>query len=265
MTNDAKLWRQGDDYEPYVGRWSRPVVREFVAWLGVADGARWLDVGCGTGALTETVLALAAPAAITGIDQSADFVAFARGTNTDSRANFAVADAVALPFAAGELDAVGSGLVLNFIPAPARSVAEMARVLRPGGTVGLYVWDYAGEMQMLREFWDAAVARDPAARALDEGERFGALCQPAALATLLRDAGLNEVDTRVIDVPTRFANFDDFWTPFLRAQAPAPHYLMSLSDAAREALRDDLRQRLPIAADGSISLVARAWAVQGRR
>lgn len=263
--NAMQLWRQGDDYEPFVGRWSRLVAREFVPWLGVANGVHWLDIGCGTGPLTETILSLAAPESVVGVDLSADFVAFARSRSDDPRASFAVADAIDLPLPDGAVDAAVSGLVLNFVPDPTAAVREMARVLRPGGTLGIYLWDYAGEMQMLRHFWDAAVAQQSAALPHDEGVRFGALCQPTALDLLLREAGLTNIATTAIDVPTRFASFDDYWVPFLRAQAPAPAHVASLTDEDRGALRESLRQRLPIAADGAISLIARAWAVQGRR
>jgi hypothetical protein len=119
-------------------------------------------------------------------------------------------------------------------------------------------------MQLIRCFWDAAVALDPDARALDEGERFP-LCQPHALEALFRDAGLGEVEARSIVVPTLFTDFDDFWQPFLGAQGPAPAYVASLADADRDALRERLRAALPAGADGSIALSARAFAVRGRR
>jgi SAM-dependent methyltransferase len=154
-------------------------------------------------------------------------------------------------------------LVLNFIPDPARALAEMRRVVKPGGTVAAYVWDYAGDMQLMRYFWDAAAALDPGALELDVGRRFP-VCRPEPLGALFRGAGLAGVDTRPIDVPTRFRDFDDYWTPFLGGQAPAPGYCMSLSEAGRAALRELLRAKLPRAPDGSIPLIARAWAVRGR-
>lgn len=257
------LWQGGEAYETYVGRWSRVVAREFVPWLGVAEGAAWLDVGSGTGALTETILGLTAPREVVGVDQSAAFVGHARERVADPRARFATGDATALPVASGAFEAAVSGLVLNFVPEPARMAAEMARAVRPRGIVGLYVWDYAGEMQMMRRFWDAAAELDPAAREHDEGVRSGALCRPAALAALFGDAGLDGIETRAIDAPTRFADFDDFWEPFLVAQAPAPRYAMSLPEGNRAALRESIRERLPTADDGSVSLIARAWAVRG--
>src|SRR5260370_36436420 len=141
-------------------------------------------------------------------------------------------------------------------------LAEMARALRPGGVAGLYVWDYAGEMQLLRHFWDAAVALDGAARTLDEGVRFP-MCQPKALAEMVQVAGFARVATRAIDAPTVFHDFDDYWAPFLSVEGPAPGYVTSLDVAGRTALRERIRTSLPIAADGSIVLRPRAWAVRG--
>jgi SAM-dependent methyltransferase len=264
MAERVEVWAAGDAYEPYVGRWSRPVAREFLAWLAVGRGGDWLDVGCGTGALTQTVLAVADPAAVLGVDASPGFVAYARAHAGDRRARFAVADARRLPAPDDGMDAAVSGLVLNFVPEPDLAAGEMARVTRPGGRVAAYVWDYADGMELIRRFWESAAALDPGAADLDEGRRFE-LCRPEALARLLAGAGLVEVETRPIEVSTRFQDFDDYWTPFLGGQGPAPGYAMSLDAERRDALREALRARLPAAADGSIALRARAWAVKGTR
>ena len=260
----ADVWASGAAYEPYVGRWSRLVAREFLAWLGIAPGAEWLDIGCGTGALTEAILDRAAPARVRAIDASAGYVAYARAHTPNSRATFAVADARAVPWAAAAADAVVSGLVLNFVPQPDVALGEWARVARRGGVVAAYVWDYAEGMQLMRHFWDAAVALDPAAAALDEGRRFP-LCQPAALEALWRDAALRDVAVRALVVQTPFRDFDDYWKPFLGGQGPAPSYAMTLDPERRERLRERTRAGLPIAADGTIAIEARAWAVRGIR
>ncbi len=260
----GEVWTVGAAYESYVGRWSRLVAGELLRWLGVPAGARWLDVGCGTGTLAQAVLAHAAPRGVLGVDRSRGFVAHARARTADARVAFQVADAGALPVSDGGFDAVVSGLVLNFVPEPERMVAEMARAARPGGVVALYVWDYAAGMELMRRFWDAAKALDPRAAALDEGVRFP-VCAPAPLEALFTFAGLAAVETRAIDVQTPFRDFDDLWSPFLGGQGPAPGYVASLPEERRVALREALRTSLPMATDGSIPLAARAWAVRGSR
>jgi len=257
-------WKAGDLYEPYVGRWSRCVADAFVAWIAVLPNADWADLGCGTGALSEAILARTQPASIRGFDPSAGFLQFARRRLDHPTVTFAVADAQSLPLASDGLDATVAGLVINFVPDPLAAAREMARVTRRGGTVAAYVWDYGGKMELMRFFWDAAVALDPAAEALDEGRRFP-MCRPEALRELFVDAGLRDVATRPIDIATNFASFDDFWSPFLGGQGPAPSYAMSLGDDRRRALRERIRSALPLRADGSIHLVARAWAVRGRK
>jgi SAM-dependent methyltransferase len=258
------VWNDAEVLERYVGRWSRLVAAEFVAWLEVSPGARWLDVGCGSGALTETVLAAADPAAVTGVDTSDAFVEYAAGRVTDPRASFSVGDAQALDLPDGSFDAVASSLVLNFLPDPDRGVSEMRRVVRPGGVVAGYVWDYAGEMQLMRRFWDVALELDPAVAELDEGRRMRG-CNPDDLEALFTGAGLEAVASRAIEVPTVFADFDDYWTPFEGGQGPAPGYCVSLPADRREALRERLRETLPTGPDGAIHLIARAWAVRGSR
>jgi len=228
----------------------------------MARGSRWLDIGCGTGALSEAILRDTAPAAVSGVDPSAGFIAYAREQVADVRVAFEVADAQTLPFVDDHFDAVVSGLALNFIPSPERALTEMVRVVRPGGTVAAYVWDYAGEMQLMRWFWDAVAALHSDGPDLDEAHRFP-LCRPEPLERLFQAAGLKSVGVRSIDVPTVFRDFDDYWGPFLGGQGAAPSYAMSLSEQRRVALREHLRASILTAADGSIRLIARAWAVRG--
>ena len=259
------VWGKAGAYEAYVGRWSRPVGREFLAWLNVPAGRRWLDVGSGTGALSGLILELASPEAVVGVDRTEGFVEFARSQITDSRAQFMTGDATQLPVETSSFDAVVSGLVLNFVPDPEAAVGEFARVSTPDAVIGAYVWDYSDGMQLQRHFWDAATELDQAAAELDEGNRFDSVCSPERLSALFRTAGLLDVETRAIVVPTVFRDFDDYWSPFLGGTGPAPNYAMGLDDDRRAALRERIRARLPVAADGTIPLTARAWAVKGMR
>ncbi len=260
----SDVWADGDLYEPYVGRWSRQVAKAFLDWLAVPEEKAWLDLGCGTGALTQTIIETANPASVIGMDTSPDYTEYAKARIASPRARFEVGDARSLPMDTASLDAAVSGLVLNFVPRPPRAVAEMARVVRPGAVVAAYVWDYAGKMELMRYFWNAAVALDASAIDLDEGRRFP-ICQPTPLAELFTQAGLDEVEVRAIDVATDFHDFDDYWSPFLGGQGPAPGYAVSLSDDRRAVLQERIRSELPISKDGSIHLIARAWAVRGRK
>ncbi len=263
MREPAKeTWDSASPYERYVGRWSRSVASEFLAWLAVPSGQTWGDVGCGTGALVEAILTLAEPSAVLAIDRAQAFLAEAQRSITDPRVRFELADATALPWARAACDVTVSGLVLNFVPDPGAMVREMVRVTRPKGRVAAYVWDYAGGMQMMRQFWDAAAELNPGDAALDQAERFP-VCQPEPLKTLFRDAGLSALEIHAIDIPSVFRNFDDYWRPFLGKQGAAPTYLASLDSEQRDRIREVLRARLVPSADGSIALSARAWAVQG--
>ncbi len=138
----------------------------------------------------------------------------------------------------------------------------MARVAKAGGRVAAYVWDYAKGMRMMRHFWDAARSLDAGASAMDEGSRFG-ICQPGPLEQIFAASGLEHVEVGPIGIPTTFADFDDYWTPFLGGQGSAPGYVASLNEKQRRTLREHVRSGLPVAPDGSISLTARAWAVRG--
>jgi SAM-dependent methyltransferase len=256
-------WADSVAYEAYIGRWSRLVAGAFIHWLAIESDQRWLDVGCGSGALVQAILDQMQPRDIKGVDSSTGFIRFLRETFHHPQVSFDVADAQSLPFEPDQYDVAVSGLVLNFLPDPAAAVREMVRVTHSRGTVAAYVWDYAGQMQLIRHFWDAAVALDPSIRERDQSERFP-LCQPDALRTLFEGAGLHHVAVRAIEIETTFRDFDDYWTPFLAGQGPAPSYAVSLSEEARALLRERIRSSLPFAVDGSITLLARAWAVHGR-
>lgn len=258
-------WDAGSAYEPYVGRWSRRLAPRFLAWARVPRGARVLDVGCGTGALSEAALDEHDAVEVVGVDASDAFLATAATRLTGRPFRAMKGDAQDLRFDDAAFDAAVSGLVLNFLGDPLAAVSRMRRATRHGGVVAAYVWDYAGRMELMRHLWDAAVALDPTrAGPLDEGARFP-LCQPEALDELFRGAGLRDVETSALDLPTPFQDFDDYWRPFLGGQGPAPTYVTSLTEAERKRLRETVRARLPIEKDGSIPLVARAFAVRGVR
>jgi SAM-dependent methyltransferase len=255
-------WSDGSAYEGYVGRWSRRIAERFVPWVGVARGGSWVDVGCGTGILTRAILDGADPGSVVGIDPSPAFLGAARAALRDPRVEFIEGSGGALPLADESADGVVSGLVLNFIPELDAALVDMRRVARREGVVAGYVWDYEGEMQLLRTFWDAAAALDNSAGKLDEGVRFP-LCRPEALEGAFTGAGFDEVEVAGIEVPTVFGDFDDYWNPFLSGVGPAPGYVASLDDDARGRLRDRLAETLPREPDGTIELIARAWAVRG--
>ena len=254
-------WSDGGAYERFMGRWSAVLARRFVEWLDPVTGARWVDVGSGTGALTDAVLSAAAPAHVVAVDPSPAFTAYATWRFHDEPVSVRTGDALDLPLESGGADYVAAGLVLNFVSDPLGAVREMSRVARSGGTVACTVWDYAEGMQMLRLFWDAAVALDPAAAELDEG-RFP-VCRPDALEQVLVAAGLRDVQVAALTVPTVFAGVDDFWQPFLGGQGSVAGYVAGLGAQARDALADEVRRRMTVADDGHVHLTAKAWAARG--
>jgi len=262
--NVNDVWEVGGAYESFIGRWSRPVAAEFLGWLAIPAGRTWLDVGCGTGVLTQSILNLASPANVRGIDQAPGFISFAKNQVRDPRAVFAVGSADALSVTSDTYDVVVSGLLLNFLPDSDLAISELKRVTKPGGVVAAYVWDYADKMEVLRNFWDAAAMFDSRAARLDEGTRFP-ICHPEKLRNLFIDQGLSGVEVRPIDAPAHFPDFQDYWSPFLLGQGPGPSYVASLDEDQRSDLRERVRARLPISAEGTIDLIARAWAVRGKK
>ena len=255
-------WLSGNPYDRFMGRWSILIAQEFLDWLAIPPASKWLDVGCGTGSLTKLILETYQPKDIVSLDSSGDFISYARQLITNPSVRFSVGLAQSLELDSNSIDAVVSGIVLNFVPQPEVAISEMLRVTKPGGQIGIFLWDYADGMEMLRYFWDAAVELDKSAEEFDEGIRFP-LCQEGQLESLVRKVGLMQVEATPIEVTTVFQNFDDYWMPFLGNVGPAPSYYMSLKQTDRQKLEDKLRESLPIDDNGSISLVARAWAVKG--
>jgi SAM-dependent methyltransferase len=261
-TQVSDTWERGSPYEQYIGRWSRQVAPLFLRWLRQPAGLRWLDVGCGTGALSAAILDHCAPAGVVGVEPSEGFLQLA-ARNLAGRARFLAGNAAVLPLGAGECDVAVSGLVLNFVPDLRAALAELGRVTAPGGTIAAYVWDYGDGMEVIKRFWDEAAVLDPTAAPLHEGTRFP-VCRPSALAAAFEQAGLVDVQTAALEPVANFRDFEDYWQPFLGGQGPAPAYAMALAEGQRAALRSRLESALPRASDGTISLRARAWAVRGR-
>ncbi len=242
-----------------MGLWSRPAGQLFLDWLAPVPGLRWLDVGCGNGAFTELIVERCAPAAVLGIAPSEAQLAFARARPALHAARFHQADAMALPFPGASFDAVVMPLVIFFVPDPARGVAEMARVARPGGCVAAYAWDMYGggfpyyalhaEMHEL----GAVVPAPPSPEA----------SRPEVLRALWSHAGLAEIETRELAVSRTFADFDDYWATALGGPSVGP-LLAAMAPGMLETLRTRVRKRLPAEADGRIVCSARAQAIRGR-
>ncbi|MEZ5891022.1 MAG: class I SAM-dependent methyltransferase [Xanthobacteraceae bacterium] len=263
-TSRHDAWQAGDSYDLYMGRWSRQIAPGFLEWLAATEGLDWLELGCGTGALSAAILARCNPRRILCLDPSAGFVAKARANVPDARAEFHVGDAQSLAMDAASKDVIVSALVLNFVPNKEKALAEMKRVARRGATVGFYVWDYpGGGVEFVHAFWNAAMALDPGAADLSEDTRFP-FCTPDGLVDLARASGLASVDCTPIEVPTVFKDFEDYWHPFTLGAGPAPGYCMSLAPVARQRLKQELDDSLPRREDGAIPLKARAWAVKGQ-
>ena len=249
-------------YEGFVGRWSRLVAPKFLNWLGISDGLSWLDVGSGTGILSQSILDQASPVKVVGVDTSPQYVSLARERIKDKRVEFEVGDASNLQFEDKLFHVAVTGLVLNFVPEPKKVVISMKQKVKSNGVIGAYVWDYSGKMEMMRYFWDAAISLDPIASEMDSGKRF-VICHPDALQILFQEAGLNDVEVTALDVECHFQDFEDYWNPFLGAQGSVSKYLNSLNEAQKSALQEQVRKLLPIKNDGTIDLIARVWAVQG--
>lgn len=258
MTTPSIRFNNGSTYERYMGIWSRAAGESFLEWLSPPAGAHWLDVGCGNGAFTELLIARCAPGAVDGLDPSAEQLAYAKEQPILRDVRFHQGDAMALPFPDNSVDAAVMPLVIFFVPDPAKGVAEMARVVRPGGSVSAYAWDLSG----------GGFPYAPLLFALrDRGITVPSPPSPEAsdipnLQALWQGAGLARVETHVITVQRTFANFDDYWTTALGAPS-AGGALAAMPPEFTTALQAEMRARLPASADGHIVCTARAHAVKG--
>ena len=256
----ADLFTDALAYEGFMGRWSRRVAPLLVEFAKIDDRGRLLDVGCGTGSLTRTLLGMTRRAEIVGIDPVATFVEYVRGQVKDARASFEVGDAQALPYPDASFDGALSCLVFQFIPDALKAAREVRRVTRPGGTVAACTWDARG-LEMTSLFWDVAVELDPAA----EAKRRRPFGQPGLLTELWQSAGFRDVEERPLEITTDFASFDDYWRPQETGVGPTGAYVATLDPEQRDALRAGIEARLrPMGAPGPFTLRAKALAVRGR-
>ena len=262
LPSSEKMFAAGAGYDRFMGRWSRLLATPYIAFAAARDGDRLLDVGCGTGALAGALAQALPSSEIVGIDPSAGFVGHASAQAPSARVRFEVGDAQALRFADATFDQTMSLLVLNFVPDPSQAVGQMRRVTRPAGVVSACVWDYGAGMEMLRVFWDEAVAADPAAEPKDE--RHMKLSRAGELGALWRQIGLERTEDATLEIEQPFASFDDYWEPFLHGVGPAGAYAASLPAPRRGQLEQRLRARLcGRGSDGPFTLKARAWCVRG--
>ena len=254
-------WNSGDPYEYFMGRWSRLMAPVFLNWLNLPLNLSWLDVGCGTGSLSEAIFRGSRPTYLCCVDPSWEFLQQAKDKHSFD-ADFVAGSASELPLSDNTFDVVVSGLALNFFPDLRRAITEMKRVLKEGGTLAAYVWDYSGKMEFLRLFWDAASEVDVNANRLDEGIRFP-ICNADNLRELFEQSGLTNIETAYADIDTVFNDFDDYWNPFLGGQGPAPGYLASLDTDIQEKIRRTLYNKLASHTNVPIKLLARAIAIRG--
>lgn len=260
MDDGAATFRTpAEAYDRHIGRYGAELAQALIAAAGVRPGQRVLDVGCGPGALTHELVGMLGAAQVAAVDPSAPFAEACARRLPGVRVE--VAGAESLPFEDGAFDAALAQLVVNFMRDAEAGVREMRRVTRPGGTVAAAVWDYAGEMTILRRFWDAAVALDPEAAALDEGRM--PYCAPEPLRELWSAAGWQDVRVEAVVAGADYDGFEDLWAPLELGVAPSGAYVASLPEGGRRALKDELRARLDVD-DAPFRLTARAWVVTGR-
>ncbi len=252
-----------ESYQRFMGRWSRLVAPLLVDYTDVPDTGLLLDVGSGSGSLAFEITKRKPRCRVQGIDQSKEYVAYANRKNPfPDRAMFRVGDAQRLPFPDAAFHASLSLLMFNFIPNAGRALEEICRVTKPGGRVSAAIWDYGAGMEMLRRFWDAAVSID--AKAENLHEKHMPLCRTGELSQLWERGGLENVHEQPLYITMRFESFAEYWDPFLLGQGPAGVYVRSLSRDQSQALRNELKHRLPVSGeDEPFTLPARAWAVRG--
>jgi ubiquinone/menaquinone biosynthesis C-methylase UbiE len=260
MADTTSFFTDGAAYERMMGRWSQAAGAIFLDWLALPPGLRWADIGCGTGAFTELLCDRCSPAAVSAIDPSEDQIAFARTKPVAKHVTFQVGDAQALPFAAGEFDAATMALVITFIPDPAKAVSEMKRVVKPGGMLGTYMWDFVG----------GGFTQHPLAAAI---EAAGGAVPPlpghvnatrANLQRFFSAAGLDDIATRTLDIEVTYPDFESYWSAQTALANSTVQHIRKMTPSYVERVKAHLREHLPKDGTGRIAYKAWANAVKGR-
>jgi SAM-dependent methyltransferase len=260
MSQTSHLFPDGEAYERLMGRWSRLAGEIFLDWFDIPANVRWLDAGCGNGAFTAALIARCAPVEVIGIDPSEGQVSFARTRPEAKSAQFRIGDAQALPFGDDRFDVAVMALVITFLSDPGKAVSEMARVVRPGGWVGTYMWDVPGGGTPVHPIYVAMESlgmpspRPPGAE----------VSRRDAMQALWKDAGLESIETQVIQIPVIYSDFDDFWDSNTVPVGPQGKAIQQMSQTVRAQLRARVREQLPIGPDGRIAYTSFANAVKGR-
>ena len=265
MMKTDTSWSNKKLYEEFMGKWSLKIAKKFIDWLKENYSIRnkkWLDVGCGTGALTFEIAKSTQPISVLGIDPSMEYLPINPSQYVNDKIKFNVGFGDNLSISLSDYDFVVSALALNFMSDKQASILEMLRILKPNGIIALYVWDYAEKMEFLRYFWNGVVDMDPDASKFDEGQLFP-ICNIEALTNLFSSCNVNNVITNEIEIKTRFNNFNEYWYPFLGGQGPAGKYLQTIDNDKRNKIRDHIKEIIPISKDGSINLIAKAFAISG--
>ncbi len=261
MAAEDELFNDGAAYERLMGRWSRRVGDIFIDWIAVPDNLRWLDLGCGTGAFTEEIVKRCSPAALVGVDPSAEQLAFAQTRPGLERTEFRVGDAERLPLPDNSFDVAVMALVIHFIPDPAKAIGEIARVVRPGGLAASYVWDYTQQGSPTAPIASAikAIGFDSPSPPSPQATSL------AALQALWEGAAFEGIEARTINISVEFSDFDEFWSSMTARVGPAGKVLARMSPQDLDRLRDTLKQKMAVTSDGRVIYEARANAIKGRK
>lgn len=255
-------WDNTQGYEMYIGRWSKLISSDFVSWLNPKSKLKWLEIGCGAGALTKVIAGRCSPSYLLAVDKSDNYLEEAKKSiNSSNNISFLNADLNSYSFNE-EFHHITSGLVLNFLPGVRELLKPIMNNLKSRGQLSSFVWDYGGHYQPMRHFWDAAKEVIAGAETFDAGRRFS-ICTKEKLTRLFEELNLYDVQCTTIEKIATFENFDDYWLPIASAQGSVTEFMSTLTETERDELKENLKRRLPIALNSEIKLIISALAVKG--